>query len=430
VWDVELHDEIVWNDGERITSDDVIFTVSAIQNPDTNSSLFATWQGVVLERISAREIRFILKTPYVYFVDNLSNLYIAPEHIFGTIPTANLRLSDYNLEPIGSGPYAFVSFNKRRDGFITHYRVTANERFIEAVPLIKDIEFRFFSSYDEAITSFNRRDIDGLGGLSIQHSNDIKISHQLFEFKMPRYYAVFFNSALNPILENADIRTALILGTDKEKLLNEILDMKGVVINGPLYPGMEGYNTQIDEQYVFSPETSAGIEELAFEVIVPDVPFLIATAGALAREWEALGVKLTPRVLSSSQITSEIIATRDYHMLLFGNILKNNPDIFSFWHSSERFRTGLNLAFYENNTVDTLLESTRKELHRDTRIRDIGKIQTLIVDDAPALFLFSPHYLYAGPVSLGGLTMKTIETPSHRFQNINEWYLKTARIFK
>ena len=117
-------------------------------------------------------------------------------------------------------------------------------------------------------------------------------------------------------------------------------------------------------------------------------------------------------------------------MIIFGNVLRNNPDIFSFWHSSERFYPGLNLALYDNKKVDALLESIRTNSDETKRNEELFQLQKMIIQDQPAIFLYSPTYLYVGPKNLGGFEEKTIATPSDRFESVNLWYLETTRVFK
>ena len=117
-------------------------------------------------------------------------------------------------------------------------------------------------------------------------------------------------------------------------------------------------------------------------------------------------------------------------MIIFGNILRKDPDIFSFWHSSEKFYPGLNLSLYDNKKVDALLESIRKNLDENSRKGQLSQLEKLISDDQPAIFLYSPAYLYVAPKDFGGFEEKTINMPSNRFQNVNQWYLKTTRVFK
>lgn len=451
-WTIQLKEGARWNDGQPLTGDDVIFTLTAIQNPETNSPLAQTWEGVSAQKLNALEIRFNLKTPYAFFLDNLKNLSIIPQHIFKDIPDANLRFSDYNIEPVGSGPYQFSGYDKRKDGFIIEYRITANQNYRLDAPLIKDLKFKFFPNYAVAIAAFNKKEIDGLGGLPADQLDNLKISYQLQELDIPRYYALFFNTNTAAALKNKEVRTALNLATDRNAIIGQIFNGKAAPITGPIYPGTEGYDSVVADAAKFSTEEAiklldvnqwqigaAGIREkkigadtlkLEFEIVVPQIDFLSNAVKIIAADWQKIGVSLKPVILSPSEITNSIIKERKYQMLVFGNILKNSPDIFSFWHSSEKFYPGLNLALYDNKNADALLEAVRKEFDTASRQRDLKKIQALIGADQPVVFLFSPAYLYIRPKDLGGFTEKIIAAPADRFNDIAKWYLKTARIFK
>ncbi|HEY4475759.1 MAG TPA: peptide ABC transporter substrate-binding protein [Candidatus Paceibacterota bacterium] len=452
-WNIELKTGTAWSDGAPLTADDVIFTIETVKNPEARSPAFQTWQNVAAEKINEREVRFTLKTPYAFFLESLKNFKIIPEHIFGAIPAANLRISDYNFEPVGSGPYSFVSYEKRRDGFITQYTFAANQFFAGSKPLINELRFEFFPNYDEVVAAFNKKEIDGFGGLPPNLIDKIKINHELKEIGIPRYYAIFFNQSIKPALKNKEIRRALGLAVNRGKIISEVFFEKAIPITGPIYPGIEGYLAPGENaSQNFSPDSANEILDsggwlpeadgirakkigsentrLEFEIIVPQIDFLVKAAEIIKEDWLKIGIALKLNVLSPSEIGNDIIRTRNYEMVLFGNILKSTPDIFSFWHSSERFFPGLNLALYENKTVDELLESVRKNFSEASRIKELRRIQLNIAEDLPALFLFSPNYIYVSPKDLGGFNAKSLGTPSNRFDEINKWFLKTARVFK
>src|SRR3989344_5458951 len=82
IYSVTLKENLFWSDGKPLTSDDVIFTVEAMQNPEMRSPLFKNWQGIVVERISELQVRFILPSSYVFFRENLNRLQVVPEHIW------------------------------------------------------------------------------------------------------------------------------------------------------------------------------------------------------------------------------------------------------------------------------------------------------------------------------------------------------------
>lgn len=451
-WNIILQNDLAWSDGKPLTSDDIIFTIETIQNIESRSPLFLTWQGVVVNRVSELEIEFNLRTPYAFFLENLKDLKPIPKHIFGAIPAANIRLSNYNLEPVGSGPYAFVAYDKKKDGFITEYRLTANEYYAPDKPFLRNFTVRFFPGTAEIIRAFNNRSINGFGDLNPNNLDALKLSHQIVELSIPRYYAVFLNQNSHPALKDIAVRTALNLSAPTRDIIEKIFSNKALIIHQPILPTMEGYNAEADQTKEFSLEQASELLEkegwkitgdgvrakkiggqtvmLQFDMVIPQIPFLTETAAQLQESWKKIGIIINPIILNPTDITNEVIKTRNYQMLLFGNVLKTNPDLFSFWHSTERFYPGLNLSLYDNKKADALLESIRKNLDDQSRAEELSKLQTLISNDQPAVFLFSPAYLYVAPKSFGGLEKNLIATASERFEHVNQWYVDTERVLK
>ncbi len=452
IWTLTLKPEMTWSDDKPLTADDVVFTVETIQNPDALSPLYSTWQGVLVERLSEREVRFTLRTPYVYFLDNLKGLHIAPYHVFESVPPANIYLSNYNLEPVASGPYKFVSYEKEKSGFISTYHLALNRSYPGERALIPTFTVRFFRSYGEAITAFNQRAIDGLGGFEASLLPEFKVGNTLHSLAIPRSYAVFLNQNVNALLKNANLRTALDLAIDRDALIKNVFNNYAVVASGPILPFIDGYAPEVykdknpsssqaiallekdgwrlSEDGVRVKTTGKTVQKLELELTVPEITFMTATANILVENWKAIGVKVNINALPATEITGETIKSRNYQMLLFGNVVRGNPDIFSFWHSSQRFQPGLNLSMYENKTMDILLESVRKNGNGEKRLADLAKIQKLIADDVPAIFLYAPNYLYASVKDLGGLEAVYTDTPAGRFEDVNKWFLETNRVFK
>ncbi len=451
-WTIILKKDLRWSDGEPLTSDDLLFTLEIIQDAASRSLLFPTWQGVVAERLSEREIRFTTKTPYAFLADNLRELRPIPQHIFGNIPANNLRLSAYNLEPIGSGPYSFSKYEKRRDGFITDYELVANPHYAGDKPFIEKLRIKFFSASAELINSFNALLLTGFGGLDYNDIKNINVGHDLLTLAIPRYYAIFLNQSTHPALKERAVRTALALATDRPGIVEAVLPGQASPVYGPVLPGIEGYNEALYQDETFSPEEAQkildeakwllsddGVREklinrnkvrLEFELAVPQIPFLMQAAAAVKEAWARIGVKLIIIPGNISDLNKSVIETRNYHAIIFGNVLKNNPDIFAFWHSTERFFPGLNLAVYENKKADALMESIRKDPDPKNRVANLEKLQTLFLEDRPAIFLFSPNYLYVKSKQLQANLPESPVTPASRFNDVSGWYLRTKRVFK
>ncbi len=222
VWTVRLKENLHWQDGQKLTSDDVIFTVQAIQNPDSRSPQAASWQNVAVSRVSELEVQFTLPAPYAFFADNLKNLYVLPKHLFADAPPGNWRLSDYNLKPVGSGPYQFVSYDCEPDGFISAYHLAAWNGSFAAQPLIQNFDFQFFRNETDLVNSFNAGTVDGFTPSSVADLASIARPYNAFAWRTPGYYAVFWNQSNNIALQDPAVREALSMAIDRDALVKQI----------------------------------------------------------------------------------------------------------------------------------------------------------------------------------------------------------------
>ncbi len=165
---------------------------------------------------------------------------------------------------------------------------------------------------------------------------------------------------------------------------------------------------------------------LEFTLTTVDQPQMKAVANLLKKQWEKIGVKVNLQFKPTSVLESEIINPRDYQALLFGETLSMQLDLFPFWDSSRRMSPGLNLALYHNSEADKLLESVRQETDPALKQKDYQKLQSIILNDAPAVFLYRPLSLYylSPKIKMGSPITKIAES-SQRFASIVNWYIKT-----
>ena len=169
---------------------------------------------------------------------------------------------------------------------------------------------------------------------------------------------------------------------------------------------------------------------LSFSLATVDQPILIEVANLLKNQWRALGAEVEIKTFDISQLEKEIIKPRNYQSLLFGKVLGAIPDPFPFWHSVQKKDPGLNLAIYQNKKADQLLEEARQSLNEKERKEKLEKFQDILIEDAPAVFLYNPDYLYLVSKEIKGINVKIIVDPSKRFSNINEWHIKTKRTWR
>ena len=170
--------------------------------------------------------------------------------------------------------------------------------------------------------------------------------------------------------------------------------------------------------------------ELAFSLATSNAPDLIRTANILKQNWEELGARVEVKVFEISDLNQNVIRPRKYDALLFGEVVGREPDPFAFWHSSQRNDPGLNIALYTNRKVDKLLEEVRSTVSPEERRMKYEEFQKAVTADSPAIFLYSPYFLYLIPSGLKGFETEHITVPAERFANAHKWHFETVYVWK
>jgi len=451
---VTLKEDLRWHDDKPLTVDDIVFTIELIKNPELRSPLAPNWQGVVVEKISERTVRFTIPNAYNNFLSNLT-FGILPKHLWGNVPSSNFYLAELNLKPIGSGPYRFKNIQKDKTGAPTQYTLVANRRYPGPGPFLDTVAVRFFQNYEEAILALKKKEIHGLAGIPATDAKSLTSSSS-FRFLrplIPRYVAVFFNMNTD-LFREAKLREALNLATDKEKIVVEVLEGQAKKISSPVVPGLLGANETTE---IYNPDEARKIlaalgwqdsdgdgildkgpagrgqkpTPLETELYLRDTPDLVRVAESLKKDWERIGVKVNIKSVSLGEFTS-LVQSRAYQAVLFGEIIPGgkNPDLFPFWHSTQRTPPGLNLSLYSNPQADELLEKIRRQENSEEEARLLQEFQSVLLKDYPAIFLYLPEYLYALTPQLHLPEMTLLSSPQERMARINEWFLNTKRIWR
>jgi peptide/nickel transport system substrate-binding protein len=453
VYTVFLKENVYWHNGEKFSADDVIFTIKTIQDPEYNSPLRNIWLGVEIEKIDEFTVSFKLSSIYANFLHNLT-VGILPKHLWAGISGQNFPLAVYNLKPIGSGPYKFEEFAKNEEGQIESMELTYNENFYLLFkdriqgPFIKKIIFKFYNSQESLTKAYQQRQIDGLSSLSTSNQSKIRNNLTIYEIKMPIYYAVFFNQNKSKALADKTVRMALAYAINKEKIIDEVLNGKGTRVDSPLLPNWPNCALETNI-YEFALEHAQNILEaegwvdsdndnirekeetkLEIEMLVTDWSEIRRTAELIREQWEKIGVKINLKIVEASVIQKDYIRPREYQALLFGEILGADPDPFAFWHSSQKKDPGLNLSLYQNKEVDKLLQDARQTLDQTVRQEKYAEFQKLLIEDIPCIFLYSPSYIYPVNKKVKGISIEKMTEPSQRFSQVENWYIKTKRIWK
>ena len=224
-----LKDDLLWSDGEPLTTNDIIFTIEAIKDIKVQSPLRLTWQDVKVEKIDEKTIVFTLEAPYLPFLESFT-LKILPQHIFQDISP-----QEYSTKPrekiIGSGPFKIKTVEKDKDDKIEKIVLERNQNFYGKIPFFEGVELTFVNNEEELLKLKNKE--TALANISPQSKEKLGERYNIYSLFLPRYFALFLNQE-NKILSQKEVREALAMATPKEDIIEKALLGEGRIVDGPL----------------------------------------------------------------------------------------------------------------------------------------------------------------------------------------------------
>ena len=451
-----LKNNIYFQDGKPVTADDVVFTINSVKDPIIKSPLEGSWGGISVAKIDDKTIQFTLKQTYASFLENLT-LGIMPAHIWNGSP---IELSSANTNPIGSGPYQVSKINKESSGTIDSYQLSAFKKFVLAQPYLQNINLYFYSNENDLVSALESGAVDQASSITPEDAGILREKNYRIESSvLPRIFGLFFNQNQNQIFTDKNVVQAFDLAIDKNQIISEVLNGYGVAIDNPIPPNMLAVQTLSAQNNLGSDQkigqaknilakdgwkkgASGFLEKnvtvknkktsqvLQFSISTGDTPELAKTAQLIQADLQAIGVKVDVQTFAVGDLNQLVIRPRKYDALLFGEIINQESDLLAFWHSSQRKDPGLNVAMYTNPQADKLLEEAFVTTDVATRTKYYTQFEADVRKDMPAVFLYSPDFIYAVSKNLQGLDISHITSVSDRFLNVHNWYTQNDNVWK
>ncbi len=451
VYEISLKENVYFHDGEKLTADDVIFTVGLIKNSDYSSPLFGLFKDIKIEKLGELMIKITVPNSQTNFYNYLT-FKIIPKHLWEKVDFDQFAINELNIRPIGSGLYMVTKIQKNKSGKITSIYLKRNTKYFDKA-YIEKIVFNIFDNIEDAFVAFVKGNIDVIKELTpyqkdlIKNKNKIKINHTV----LPRYYAVFLNQK-NPLFTNSNIKEAMELSLDKASIIDSVFFKEAELLNAPISSSFIGYVKELNtnnfnlklakEKLVaakYEDRDKDGVMEkwngktktdLEFSLLLPSNNELIHLADMIKKNWESVGIKVNLQIVPFDELQRDYLKNRNYDALLFGETYTTNPDLYYFWHSSQTSNPGLNLSVYKNSTVDSILEINHTTFEKDQLQKNLGDFQEILKKDMPAIFLNNPYYINAYYKKVKIEDKQVYNSYSSSLGNINEWYIFQKRSLK
>lgn len=397
-----LRPEAVFHDGRPVTADDVIFSWERAADPATGSDTALTYLGDIvgvaemvagqadhirgLRAIDDHTLEVRIDAPKVYFLDKLTY------PVSFVVDRQTVVRSDWERQPNGTGPFALQEWQD--DEVLILER---NEEYYRAPASVSHIVYLLGAGIPLSMYENDEIDLVGVGGGTLERvedPNDPLHSELRLGVDMCTSY-ISFNTRLAPF-DNPLVRQAFSHALDRQKLVDGLFMGNALPAEGPLPPGMPGYQGGLQGQEYDPAKARALLAQAGYPdpSALPAITYTTSGYGsvgafvtAVITMWQdALGVTIEPVLLEPFTYLDELYAGHIGHIFSQG-WCADYPDPENFldvlFHSSSQ----QNLGGYSNPAIDALLEQARVEPDVEARMALYGDIERRIVADAPSIFL-------------------------------------------
>lgn len=451
IYTVYLRSNAYWQDGTRLTAEDVAFTVNLMKNPEARAlaPLQATWQDVDVKALNDTTVQFKLPAVYAAFPNALT-FSVLPEHILGSVAPGAIRENTFSRAPVGSGPFSVKLLqNTDSSGSRKVVQLTANDGYYDGAPKLSRFEIHSYDTPERIVKALKTGEVNAAEVIpSMADQVDTSTYKVTVEPVNSGVYALF--NVDRPILRDQNVRSALQLATDTDALRKSLkIDVPSLdlpFINGQLTgPGVP-HAPKADPAKaraildkagwkLVNGTRQKGKQKLALKITTTKNDQYERALDTLADQWRAVGVTVTTNVVDRSDptvnFTQNTLQPRNYDVLLTELQIGADPDVYAYWHSSQIGMNGYNFSNYVNQSADTTLSSARARLEPELRNLKYESFARQWLQDVPAIGLYQSVTAYVAATHIRSVdpSMKLVSA-TDRFANVLDWSVREKSVYK
>ena len=429
-----LRKGVLWHDGHPFTSKDVMFTYKLMIDPKTPTAYGEDYKQVKkAETPDDYTFRVTYDHPYAPALISWS-FPIMPAHL---LEGKDITKSPLSRKPIGTGPYIFKEWQTGQKIVLV-----ANPHYFEGRPYISRYVYRIIPDTATMFLELKSGGLDEMGLTPIQYKRQTNTPEFKKNFKKYQYLAFAYTylgfNLLDPKFQDKRVRQAIGYAINKKEIIEGVLLGLGEPANGPYKPGTWMYNEKVTPY----PFDQAKAKQLLAEAGWTDTdhdgildkdgqPFRFTittnqgnkqrkmTALIIQQRLKEIGIDVKVRIIEWAAFLKEFIDKKKFEAVILGWTIPINPDLFDVWHSSKTKPGELNFISYKNSEVDRLIDQGRFTFDRDVMKKSYDRIQEILKEDAPYIFLYVPKALPVVAARFHGIK----PAPAGIGYNFIKWYV-------
>jgi peptide/nickel transport system substrate-binding protein len=400
---------VYWHDGAPFDARDIIFTWHAIMNP---KNIVVTHLGydkvAAMTAVDPYTVRVHLKQPYAPAVSSLFGpgevpMPILPQHLLGNLP--DLNHAAFNNKPVGTGPFIVDRYDPSTGVFLT-----ANTHYWRGQPKLRGIDDRIIPDPNTANVMLKTNELDAavvyaMHAAELASYPGVKIVR---ESAAEAIYLAF--NVTHPPFDDSGVRRALAMGVDRKFFVRVFEHATGSVAETDQPPSGWAFNPNAREPSYDPAQAQRLLDTLGWRKdasgyrVKNGKPLSLTFAYITGRDPDAkfapwfqsamkeLGVAVTLKSYEYSLFYAQkeqggILNGGHYDMAIAGWVWGVDPDDATLWDCDQIPPLGYNISRFCDPRIDALERIALRSYDPNTRRDAYWKIQSMLDNELPAIFL-------------------------------------------
>jgi peptide/nickel transport system substrate-binding protein len=439
-----LRKDVKWHDGKPFTAEDVNFTYKTMMNPKTPTAYRDDFELVKdVQVLDPYTVRVIYSQPYAKALGSWGTPML-PRHLLAKyVEEGKLREAPQNTtSPVGTGPYKFQEWKSGEKVVL----VANKDYYVQGRPYLGRIVYRVIPSQATIFLELKAKGVDMADLTAIQYARQtdyaaFKQDYNKYRYSANRYTYFGFNLK-DPRFADKRVRQAFAYAINKPELIEGVAMGLAREATGPYRPGTWAYTDKV-KRYPYDPAkakqllAAAGWTDKNGDGILRNkegqpFSFTIRTnqgneerkklAELIQQRLKDIGVQTDIQTIEWAAFLKEYIKQKRFDAIILGWGTGIDPDQYPIWHSSQTGPDQLNQISYANPEVDALLEKGRTTCAQKERVPIYHRIQEILAEDQPLIFLYFNDALPAVAARVRGIKPE----PSGISYNFIDWFVPKA----
>ncbi|MCR5279749.1 MAG: ABC transporter substrate-binding protein [Lachnospiraceae bacterium] len=373
----KLRKGVKFHDGSLVTADDVLYCISRNADDESGSQLASAFSNIKEYRADGDNIVIVLNQKDTDFLQYMT---------MAIIPKNN---ANPDTNPIGTGPYKYVSRSPQENIILTRFDDYYGEK-----AHIKDVTLKICASADSIVMYLLGGSIDLFARLSNTQVEQLKNANfDILEGTMNLVQALYLNNAFEPFKDER-VRKALCYAVDRQEILDKAFGGNGSILGSSMFPAFGKY--YIDEtKDVYKPDLEkakellkeAGYESgLSFEITVPsNYQPHVDTAQVIVEQLKKVGVDAKIKLVEWDTWVSDTYVGRNYEATVIGV----DASQMTARAMLERFLSdsGKNFVNYSNPEFDETLNKAFATTNMDEATKLYKDCEWILTNTAASVYI-------------------------------------------